>query len=89
MPNPNNPDEHECKGCHDTGYDGADNPCRWCVGGRSTCGPDPASWFAPGQWPRCACGFNPRSNTILTEHWRLAGFKVVDSAGQLTKVSVS
>lgn len=32
MPNPNNPDEHECRRCHDTGYLGDDSLCS-CVGG--------------------------------------------------------
>lgn len=32
MPNPNNPDEHECRRCRDTGYLQDDSLCS-CVGG--------------------------------------------------------
>lgn len=32
MPNPNDPDQHECRRCHDTGLLGDDRLCP-CVGG--------------------------------------------------------
>lgn len=49
------------------------------------CNPDPASWYARGQWPRCACGFSPDNNSILQTHWADAGFAVVDVHGHLEK----
>jgi len=47
------------------------------------CGPDVVSWFGRGQWPRCTCGFSPRDNTKLNEHWNEAGFRVIDNHGKL------
>ncbi|SIH22299.1 Uncharacterised protein [Mycobacteroides abscessus subsp. abscessus] len=58
-------------------------------GGQNACGPDFASWFARGQWPRCACGFSPHDNTVLNQHWRDAGFAVVDNHGRLEKRPVA
>lgn len=49
------------------------------------CGPDHYSWFARGTWPRCACGFDPRDNAVLNEHWREQGFRVVDDHGTLVR----
>lgn len=53
------------------------------------CGPDFASWYTPGKWPRCACGFSPRDNTVLTQHWSDAGFTVIDNHGTLEKRPVN
>ena len=50
---------------------------------RSVCGPDFASWYSRGRWPSCACGFSPRDNAALNDHWRAAGFTVVDNQGSL------
>lgn len=33
MPNPNDPSEHECKACHDTGYRPFSNRLCSCVAG--------------------------------------------------------
>ncbi|OHU47271.1 hypothetical protein BKG82_26835 [Mycobacteroides chelonae] len=47
------------------------------------CGPHPASWFTRGRWPACSCGFSPKDNEVLNQHWRAAGFTVVDNHGTL------
>lgn len=50
------------------------------------CGAHAPSWFTPGMWPRCACGFDPHDNRILTQHWEARGIKVVDDHGTLIEV---
>lgn len=47
------------------------------------CGPHFPSWYARGQWPRCACGYSPHDNVALTKHWEAAGFTVIDNHGTL------
>lgn len=51
-------------------------------------GPVPATWFAPGVWPTCACGLDPRDNGVLTAHWRERGFEVVDDHGTLRTIQL-
>lgn len=46
-------------------------------------GPVPSTWFGRGQWPTCKCGFAPRDNVVLNQHWADHGFRVVDHYGQL------
>ena len=46
-------------------------------------GPVPATWFAPGRWATCQCGFDPKNNGLLADHWADQGFRVVDNNGQL------
>lgn len=53
------------------------------------CGPDVPSWYGRGRWPECTCGFAPRDNLVLKEHWRAAGFTVVDAHGTLQVRPVS
>ena len=48
-------------------------------------GPDATSWFGRGRWPECRCGYAPRDNQALNNHWREHGFKVVDEHGRLVK----
>lgn len=52
------------------------------------CGPDPASWFGRGVWPKCQCGLEPRNNKALSEHWAERGFRVIDEHGTLVKYPV-
>lgn len=47
------------------------------------CGPHSPSWFGRGSWPRCRCGYAPRDNSLLKQHWAEAGFRVVDERGIL------
>lgn len=51
--------------------------------------PVPATWFARGQWPTCKCGFSPRNNRKLNDHWHEHGFRVVEDHGRLVRHSVS
>lgn len=46
-------------------------------------GPVPATWFGHGMWPTCKCGFAPRDNAKLNEHWAENNLKVVDDHGEL------
>lgn len=88
MPNPNDPDEAECKYCHDSGeLPGTYQPCHHCRGVPITTehGPDHVSWFGQGRYPKCACGHDPRDNTALAGHWAEHGFRVVDEHGVLVK----
>lgn len=50
------------------------------------CGPVASTWFGPGVWPTCRCGFDPRDNSALVRHWRDAGFRVVDERGRLVMI---
>jgi len=43
----------------------------------------PDGWFTPGAYPSCSCGFAPRDNAKLIEHWRNLGFRWVDHGGVL------
>lgn len=52
------------------------------------CGPVPSTWFGLGKWPTCRCGFAPRDNGALTEHWREQGFRVVDDHGHLVRHAI-
>lgn len=49
---------------------------------------DPATWFSIGKYPECRCGFAPRDNIALIEHWREAGFMIVENKGQLVKLLI-
>lgn len=53
-----------------------------------TCDADPSSWFARGMLPRCKCGFNPKDNGLLIQHWADAGFRVVDENGHLVSYPI-
>jgi hypothetical protein len=55
----------------------------------SECGPRASTWFARGTYPDCACGYAPRDNGLLTQHWREAGFTVHDDHGRLVVVPIN
>lgn len=44
----------------------------------------PVNWFTPGEFPSCSCGYAPRGNRKLNEHWAEHGLKWADVNGQLT-----
>ena len=46
-------------------------------------GPVPTTWFVRGMWPTCKCGFAPRDNGLLNDHWAEHGFRVYDANGHL------
>jgi len=48
-----------------------------------------ASWFAQGVWPRCRCGYAPRNNIKLSQHYAEFGFTEVDQHGQLVQIPLS
>jgi hypothetical protein len=41
----------------------------------------PVNWFTRGVYPSCSCGFAPRNNTALNEHWADKGIRYVDVGG--------
>lgn len=48
-------------------------------------GSDLATRFLPGTWPRCVCGFDPRDNRLLSEHFAEYGFREVDAQGEIVR----
>lgn len=49
----------------------------------------PMNWFVPGMWPACSCGFAPKDNFALNNHWAEHGLAWFDHHGQLrAKVAV-
>jgi hypothetical protein len=49
----------------------------------------PRDWFAPGRWPSCSCGVDPRDNAKLTAHWAESGVRWVDEGGRLVSYPVA
>jgi len=49
---------------------------------------DTTSWWVPGMWTRCVCGFDPHDNGLLYAHWAEHGFRIVDHHGHLVKEPV-
>lgn len=43
----------------------------------------PVNWFTRNTWVSCSCGFAPKNNTKLHEHWQGLGFTWVDHRGAL------
>lgn len=52
-------------------------------------GPSLTTWFARGVYPTCICGFSPKDNRTLMQHFAAHGFRVVDKGGTLVKIPVS
>lgn len=46
-------------------------------------GPVFTTWFVRGMWATCKCGYAPRDNGLLNEHWAEHGFRVYDAGGHL------
>lgn len=81
---PEEPDYCEEYGC-------AHEPAGWTVIYQPVveCGPNAATWYGRGLWPVCKCGYSPRDNLKLTEHWASAGFSVRDAHGQLVVTPIA
>lgn len=47
-----------------------------------------ASRFVPGAWPGCRCGYRPRDNAKLNQHFAEHGFREVDDHGHLIRIPV-
>lgn len=45
--------------------------------------------FLRGEWTRCVCGFDPRDNQKLNEHFGEQGFREVDDHGAIVRRAVS
>jgi hypothetical protein len=43
----------------------------------------PRDWFTRGMYPSCSCGFAPRDNRKLIEHWAGHGIRWVSEQGKL------
>ena len=48
-------------------------------------GSDPTTRWLTGVFPKCKCGFNPRNNERLQEHYRAFGFEEIDDHGTLVQ----
>jgi hypothetical protein len=44
-----------------------------------------ANRFVRGAWPGCLCGYRPRDNAKLNQHFAEHGFREIDNHGALTK----
>jgi hypothetical protein len=44
-----------------------------------------ASWFIPGMWPKCKCGFDPKDNIVLQQHYRFFGFEEYEDHGRIMR----
>jgi hypothetical protein len=42
--------------------------------------------FLRGEWTRCVCGFDPRDNEVLGDHFAEHGFAEVDDHGHIIRV---
>jgi len=49
----------------------------------------PRYWTAPGVWPECSCGFAPRDNALLYQHWASHGLEWYSDGGQLHSRAVA
>ena len=49
---------------------------------------EPRNWFTRGVHPSCTCGFTPRNNIKLNQHWADLGFRWIDVRSTLRKVSI-
>lgn len=43
----------------------------------------PRRWFLRGEYPQCSCGYAPRDNRKLIDHWAERGIAWYDDHGQL------
>lgn len=47
-----------------------------------------ANRFVPGTWPGCLCGYRPKDNRKLTQHFAEHGFREVDDHGRIVRIPV-
>ncbi|HEX6685545.1 MAG TPA: hypothetical protein VF062_22410 [Candidatus Limnocylindrales bacterium] len=48
-----------------------------------------ANRFVPGAWPGCRCGYRPRDNYKLNQHFAEHGFREMDDHGQIVRIPVN
>lgn len=50
---------------------------------------EPVDWFLPGVYPSCTCGYAPKNNRALNQHWHDHGIRWWDDHGRLCSEAVT